>query len=276
MKKKFAKDILALPQLPNIIKDINSFRKNNNSNIKELVKILRQEPSIISNILSIANSNIFGRNFRNETIDKAIDFLGIRLVLAICIGSIISKSINKNLLAYAVTTDEFFYSSALSAMFIDSWIGKIDEELKNELFLSAFLQESGKFIISQAIQDERKTEYFLKALDECDDVTLCELEFTGYQSSKISANLFKHWDFSHNIIFPIAFSEDLQNCPKSFLYKAQILNVLKILCDIRNPLSDNNIERALKKVLEYGFDTKPFLTTLDTIREKIAKNLIKE
>lgn len=272
MKKKLVKEIVSLPQLPNIIKEINNFRKNDNSNIENLIKILKKEPLFIINILSIANSNLFGCKCKSTDVNKAIEVLGIRLVLAICIGSIISKSINKNLLAYAVTIEEFFYTSALRAIFIDDWVGKIDENLGNELFLPAFLQDMGKFIISQIVQDDRQTEYFLKALDESDDITACELEFTGYSCSRISANIFKQWDFSHNIIFSIAFSEDLKNCPEPFLHKAQVLNVLRILCDIRNPLSNNSIEKALKKVLEYGFNAQLFLNSLDFIREKIDKS----
>lgn len=272
MKKNLIQEIKTLENLPDSIKEINNFRKNDNSNIKELAKILKKDTSIVSNILKISNSNLFGANFKIETLNKAIETLGIKLVLAISIGTIIAKTINKNLFAYAVTNDDFFYSSALSAMFIDKWIGKIDEDLKNELFLPAFLQENGKFIISQVIQDDRQTEYFLKSLVEKDDIGASELEFTGYTCSRISANIFKHWDFSHNIIFPIAYAQDLENCPKDFLHKAQVLNIVKILCDVRNPLSDGNIEKALKKVLQYGFDTEYFLEALDSIRENIQKN----
>lgn len=272
MKKNLIQEIKTLENLPNSIKEINDFRKNDNSDIKELVKILKKDSFIVSNILKISNSNLYGTNFKVETLNKAIETLGIKLTLAIAIESIVSKTINRNLFAYAVTNDDFFYSSALSAIFVDNWLKQIDEDLKNELFLPAFLQENGKFIISQVIQDERQTEFFLKSLVEKDNISACELEFTGYTCSRISANIFKHWDFSHNIIFPIAFTEDLENCPKEFIHKAQILNVVKILCDIRNPLSDNNIEKALKKVLEYNFDVEYFLNALDSIREKIEKN----
>ena len=272
MKKNLIQEIKTLENLPNSIKEINDFRKNDNSDIKELVKILKKDSFIVSNILKISNSNLYGTNFKVETLNKAIETLGIKLTLAIAIESIVSKTINRNLFAYAVTNDDFFYSSALSAIFVDNWLKQIDEDLKNELFLPAFLQENGKFIISQVIQDERQTEFFLKSLVEKDNISACELEFTGYSCSRISANIFKHWDFSHNIIFPIAFTEDLENCPKEFIHKAQILNVVKILCDIRNPLSDNNIEKALKKVLEYNFDVEYFLNSLDSIRERIEKN----
>lgn len=272
MKKNLIQEIKTLENLPNSIKEINNFRKNDNSDLSALVKILKKDSLIVSNVLKISNSNLFGGNYKIETLNKAVELLGVKLILAISIGTIISKTINKNLFAYAVTNDDFFYSSTLSAIFIDNWLGQINEDLRNELLLPAFLQDIGKFIISQLIQDDRQTEFFLKSLVETDDISACELEFTGYTCSRISANIFKHWDFSHNIIFPIAFTQDLENCPKDFLHKAQVLNVVKILCDIRNPLSNNNIEKALKKVLEYNFDVEYFLNSLDSIRDRIEKN----
>ena len=74
------------------------------------------------------------------------------------------------------------------------------------------------------------------------------------------------------MIFPIAFAEDIENCPQSFKQKAQILEIIKILCDIRYPLSDQNIEKALKKVVLYNFDVEHFLNSIDVIKGVIEQN----
>lgn len=77
---------------------------------------------------------------------------------------------------------------------------------------------------------------------------------------------------SHNIIFPIAFAEDIENCPDSFKKKAQILHIVKILCDIRYPLSDKNVEKALEKVVLYNFDVEHFINSVDVIKGVIEHN----
>ena len=43
MKKNLIQEIKTLENLPNSIKEINDFRKNDNSDIKELVKILKKD-----------------------------------------------------------------------------------------------------------------------------------------------------------------------------------------------------------------------------------------
>ncbi len=155
---------------------------------------------------------------------------------------------------------DFLFISSLASNIINTWVEEIDTNLKEELLLPAFLQEVGKFIISTVIR-ERKTEEFLKEIEESKDISLVEESFTGYSCARITANIFKKWNLNHNIIFPIAFTLDINNCPPSFKQKAQILQIIKILCDIRYPLSDENVEKALNKVVLYNFDVDKFLNS---------------
>ena len=140
------------------------------------------------------------------------------------------------------------------------------------MLLPAFLQEAGKFIISQVIQKNRKTEEFLVELEETKDTTFCEKKYTGYSCARITANIFKQWNISPNIIIPIAFTDDIESCPLEFKEKAQILEIIKILCDIRYPLSDENIHKALEKVALYNFDVEHFLNSIDIVKMVINQN----
>ncbi len=275
MKKKILKEITSLPPLPANIIELDNFRKQDSTDSEKLVEILGKDPLIVANILKIANSSMFGFRSKVDTLSRAINLLGIKFVISVAIGSSISQAVKSNLLAYAVTTDDFIFTSSLASNIINTWVANINFDLKNELLLPAFLQEVGKFVISQVIQNEKKTEEFLKELEDTKDTSLCEEKFTGFTCARITANIFKHWNLSHNIIFPIAFAEDIENCPESFRQKAQILHIIKILCDIRYPLSERNIEKALEKVVEYNFDVEHFVNSINVIKEVIKTSLNK-
>ena len=47
---------------------------------------------------------------------------------------------------------------------------------------------------------------------------------------------------------------------------------IKILCNMRDPLSNRNIEKALKKVALYNLDVEQFLNSIDVIKEVIKQN----
>jgi HD-like signal output (HDOD) protein len=272
MKKDLIEEINSLPALPSSVIELEKYKSVGNTDIEKLTAIIEKDPLMIVTILKIANSNMFGFKNRVETLNRAINLLGINFTISIAIGSAIQNTINSNLLAYAVKNEDFLFCSALASNIINTWVSNINFDLKNELLLPAFLQEVGKFIISEVIQKNRKSEEFLMELEETKDTTFCEKKFTGYSCARITANVFKQWDISPNIVIPIAFTENIDSCPNEFKTKAQILDIVKTLCDIRYPLSNENIEKALDKVNLYGFDIEHFLNSIDVIKEVINQN----
>ena len=255
MKKDLIEEINSLPSLPASVIELEKYKNIESTNISKLLSIIEEDPLMVVTILKIANSSMFGFKFKIETLSKAINLLGTNFTISIAIGCAIQNTVNSNLLAYAIKNEDFIFNSALASNIVNIWVSSINIDLKNELLLPAFLQEVGKFIISEVIQKEKE---------------VWMLKITDY--ARITANVFKQWNLSHNIILPIAFTEDIDSCPNEFKSKAQILEIVKILCDIRYPLSDENIHKALEKVALYNFDVENFLNSIDAIKELIKQN----
>ena len=273
MKKLIIEKIDALPPLPKSVLELEEFRKMSNKEPLDLLKIIEKDPLIITTVLRVANSAMFGFVSQVETPSRAISLLGINFTISIALGSVIQNLIESNLNAYNVSTDDFMFSSNLASNLVNTWVSKISFDLKEDLLLPAFLQETGKFVIAEAISDNKQIEDFQNQLAISKNISAVEKEFIGFSCARITANIFKHWNLSHNLIFSIGFVEDLEHCPKDYIKKAQILEIIKILCDIRNPLSDQNIQRALNKANEYGLDTEPLLQSIDSIKFKLENDL---
>ncbi len=199
--------------------------------------------------------------------------MSVSAKISIALGSVIQNLVETNLNAYGVGTDDFIFSSNLASNLVNTWVSKISFDLKEDLLLPAFLQETGKFVIAEVINDNDQVEEFKSQLAINKNISSVEKEFIGFSCARITANIFKHWNLSHNLIFSIGFVEDLELCPKDYIKKAQILEIIKILTDIREPLSDQNIQRALNKANEYGLDTEPLLQSIDSIKFKLENDL---
>ena len=273
MKQLIIEKIDSLPPLPNSVLELEEFRKMPSKEPLDLLKIIEKDPLIITTVLRVANSAMFGFVSEVETPSRAISLLGVNFTISIALGSVIQNLIQTDLSAYESTTDDFMYSCNLASNLVNTWISKIDHDLKEDLLLPAFLQETGKFIVSEVVADNKQLEEFKEQLAITKNVSAVEKEFAGYSCARITANIFKHWNLSHNLIFSIGFVEDLKNCPADYMKKAQILEIIKILADIKNPLSDANVQRALTKAEEYGFDSELLLTSIDSIKYKIDEEL---
>ena len=272
MKNSLLEKIDSLPPLPKSVIELEEFRKSADKEPLDLLKIIEQDPLIITTLLKVANSAMFGFRHAVESPSRAINLLGVNFTISIALGSIVQDIIKSNLDSYKVSTDDFMFVSNLASNLVNSWVGTISFDLKEELLLPAFLQETGKFIISEMVHESGRTEEFQEAIAKGDKkLSQLEEEFTGFSCAKITANIFKHWKLSHNLIFAIGFVGDEKNCPDEFKQKVQILEVIKILCDITNPLSEENIPKAIAKANEYGLDTNSLEKAIEKIKNKLEE-----
>ena len=269
MNNSLIEKIDSLPPLPKSVIELEEFRKSLDKEPLDLLKIIEQDPLIITTLLKVANSAMFGFRHAVESPSRAINLLGVNFTISIALGSIVQDVIKSNLDSYKVSTDDFMFVSNLASNLVNSWVGAISFDLKEELLLPAFLQETGKFIISELINESGKVSQFHAALDGEKELSTLEKEFTGFSCAKITANIFKHWKLSHNLIFAIGFVGDLKNCPEEFKQKVQILEIIKILSDITAPLSEENIIKALAKAKEYQLDCGLLEKSIKTIKTKI-------
>ncbi|WP_258238914.1 HDOD domain-containing protein [Arcobacter sp. CECT 8985] len=269
MSKLLINKIDSLPPLPKSVIELEEFRKLPNKDPEDLLKIIEKDPLIVTTLLRVANSAIFAFRDPVNTTHRAIALLGMNFCISIALGSVVQDLIKTNLEAYDVTTDDFMYVSNLSSQLVNTWISTLDYESKDDLILAAFLQEVGKFIISDVICEENEIQDFQKLLKNSTEDA--EKNFTGYTCARITANIFKHWNLSTDLIFSIGFVNDLKECPKDYVKKAQILEIVKCACDITAPLSDKSVQKALEKAIEYNFDIEPLINAIDNLKAKTSK-----
>lgn len=271
MKTSLIDKIDSLPPLPKSVIELEEFRKSSNNETLDLLKIIEQDPLIVATLLKVSNSAMFGFRDTVETTSRAINLMGINFTISIVLGSIVQDIIKSNLDSYNATPDDFMFISNLSSNLVNIWVRDIDFDLKEELLLPSFLQETGKFIISELISEAGRSEEFQKCIKSGKDLTTLEKDFTGFSCAQITSNVFKHWKLSPNLVFSIGFVGNLEKCPEQFLQKAKILEIIKILSDITAPLSEKNIEKALKKAEEYGFDKSTLIKAINKIKLKLEE-----
>src|SRR5574344_1955325 len=132
------------------------------------------------------------------------------------------------------------------------------------------LIDIGKYIIADMILNEQKEKEFKAQIEEgILSIEEVEKEFLGFSSSYVTAQIFKHWKLSPNLINSIEFVDDINSVSKEFERKAKILSVIKTVANIKEPLSEKSIKEGIIKAKEYGFDTKILSQTIANLKKKI-------
>jgi len=269
MKDMIIDKIDSLPPLPKSVIEIEEFRSLPEKEPLDLLKIIEQDPLIITSLLRVANSAMFGFRSAVETPSRAINLLGINFTISVALGTVVQDLIKSDLKPYGVGIDAFLNSCNLSSTIVNKWLGASNFDLKEELLLPAFLQETGKFIIAELIVELEKEEEFKEGIAQGKHLAMLERTLVGHSCSTITANIFKHWKLSPNLVTAIGYVGHPDKAPTGFKEKVQILEIVKILSNLTAPLSDDNVELGLKKCKEYGLDVAALSAAIEVIKTKI-------
>ncbi|RXK00116.1 HDOD domain-containing protein [Arcobacter sp. CECT 8986] len=269
MSQNILEKIESLPPLPKTIAEIEEFRQKSEKDAFELLKIIEKDALIISTLLKVSNSAMFGFRSKVETPSRAINLLGINFTISIAIGGTVQNLLKANLSAYGINSDDFMKISNMATTLANLWLGKVSYDLKEELILPALLQEAGKFVIADILELENKTPEFKTLLHDGYSTAQAEKEVLGITTSQVTAQIFKHWKLSDNLINSIEYVDDIANVPEEYKQKAQILDVIKTACEVTDPLSDDKIEKAVTKAKEYSFDEKHLLNAIEKLQDRL-------
>lgn len=272
MTENIIEKIESLPPLPKTIIEIEEFRQQSEKEAYELLKIIEKDALIVSTLLKVSNSAMFGFRSKVETASKAINLLGINFTITIAVGGTVQNLLKTNLSPYGINSDDFMRASNLATTLAALWLTKVDFDLKEELVLPALLQEAGKFILADVIDSEDKTDEFKKLISEGKTIAQAEKECVGVTTSEITAKIFRHWKLSDSLIDVIENVDDLSKCKAENLEKSQILDVLKTICCVTDAFSDENVEKGIAKASKFNLDVK----NLESAVEKLQDRLLDE
>lgn len=270
MIEEIAKKVDTLPPLPKTLIELQEFKKKNLQDSAELLSILEKDPLILATLLKVANSAMFGFRHKVETTKKAIELIGINFTLSIAFGSAIKSTLNTNLEAYGLSSEEFMELANMASNLLNKWVAPWDIKLKEELLLPVFLQETGKFILSDIAKENNIEKEFLETIKQNPlEIAKYEQEFFGTTSSQISAAIFTHWGLDENLVEIIKGVDDITNCDSQIQKAVQVLHIVKILCNPITPLEDDIIDKAINKSKKYGLHIQSLKKATEIMQDRI-------
>lgn len=264
------KKIDSLPPLPETIIKLEEFKRSNNKDLNILLGLIEKDPLIVSILLKTANSSMFGFHNKVETTSKAINLLGVNFTLSIAFSNAVKQAFNTNLEAYDAHADDFMKLANMSSNLLSKWIGRLDQNLREELILPIFLSEAGRFVLSNIAADENTTDKFLESIRK-DPLNISEIEkeFFKITSTQVTSRIFEHWNLGDRLINSIKYIDDVNNCPDEYKKGVQIMHVVKIICNVCDPMSDQFIEKGIEKAEEFGLNIKFLEKAIEQIQDRL-------
>jgi len=271
MKSSILESIKALPPLPKTIADINRVYRDDESGVKELAKVIEQDPLIVANLLKAANSPLYGFGKEIKNVIQAVSLFGMSMTRTIALGNAVRKLLNVDMQPYGITSERFAEVSSMQATLIYKWYAKIDKQKAEKLYLAAFLQETGKILIASDVIKEDEDISFASEIEMSYNIPAVEKSYVGVTSAEVTASVFEHWGFDEEFVSMIHYSDAPSYAADEVKEFATALHIVKTALAVNRPFDDQSINFALRKARDAGYDYEVLEDVIDEMLDTMEE-----
>ncbi len=258
----------SLPPLPESVIELERLFTNNDPDIDELVKIIKLDPSLTTDILSKVNAPYYGFSKSIVSVLQAVTLFGSSQIRSIVLASTMQRGFDIDLSPYNITTSEFSKISTMQSELIFQWYVGIDIDMARNLTTIAFLMETGKILIAKDILENNKQDIFLEDLSSYEDISYVENIHTMMSSAQISALVFKHFNLNDNFVESMKYLDTDKKIPESLKNMVLALQIVRCAVNIREQLTENSINNALELLERNLYSTDSFKRATKRIKNK--------
>jgi HD-like signal output (HDOD) protein len=263
---KLVQHIVNIPALSQTVIDTLNFSLKSEKSAEELIKIIGNDPLITIMLLKTANSAIYGFVNKVDSVENLIYLLGIDFTIALILSNSLQNNFDVNFAPYGIDANKFRFNISLKSNLLKLWINKFDIEVAKKLHLSVILYDLGKYLIAAHIISEKKTDQFLKSINEnISNIESIEREYCGVSSKEATILLLKHWNLNQSII------DNLDGTNKTL---SVILEIIHTICSIVKPLDDSFVEEGLTKASLHHLKSEVLKQSVTKLIDMIDENEI--
>lgn len=172
----------------------------------EIVKIVKTDATLTARVLKIVNSAAFGLINEITSLDRAIAYLGERLIVSIAIGDCASQLFDKELSGYESEHGSLWRHDLRTAIASREVVAQSDSEINPDLaFTAGLLHDIGKALISDYLHGTASDVLSRIEREETRDYLSAEEELIGFDHPRAGYELAQAWKLPEPIAEVIRF-----------------------------------------------------------------------
>jgi diguanylate cyclase (GGDEF)-like protein len=227
--ESLVKDVSTIPSPPAIAVRIVQEVKKDNTSLDDLARIISCDPALTAKILKVANSPFYGLPCKVESIERAVNVLGLEALKNIALSFIIVREFNPG--SDGKFDPGMFWrrsiTAAVSAGLIASRLGIRREDT----FVTPLLMDIGILIMYMC----RPRDY-LKVIDEkrVSRISTVDAErmIFGTDHQAVGGAVLARWGIPEDISVPVSFHHNIGGCPEKHREMVKLMGLADIASSI--------------------------------------------
>jgi len=204
--RKKIESIGGLPTLPRVASEIIARVSDPSSSMKDISKIIHQDPSLAAKILKVANSAFYGLRQEVTTLQLAMVVLGLKKIMNLVASISVFSVFPTRPDGRSVDRPRFWLHSAGTGAIARSISQRMELDLDGEEFVAGLLHDIGKIVMDQYFHDEYLE--ILGRIEKGESGLSAEEYVLGATHSEVGDWIARHWKLPDQLVSSIRYHHD--------------------------------------------------------------------
>ncbi len=167
----------------------------------DIVNLVKTDAKLTARVLKVVNSAAFGLLSNITSIDRAISYLGERIIVSIAIGDCAAKLFDKELAGYEATGGDLWRHDLRTAIAAREVVTQSDADISPDLaFTAGLLHDIGKALISDYLQGTAPAAIQMITTEDSGDYLAAEAAMVGFDHTQAGYELAKVWQLPEALV----------------------------------------------------------------------------
>ena len=180
----------ALGAIPSVLIKACALAKDPNTDLDDMVALLRADGSLAADIIRISNSPGFAPATLHSNLVSAIGYIGVREVIRLVNLSLAQRLFARDLPSYGITASDYWSDSVASALVMEALALHVRLN-PEDAYTIGILHAIGRVLINRVIEERRFSIYW----DGSQPIQDWERDTVGFDYAEAGARLLEHWHF---------------------------------------------------------------------------------
>lgn len=198
--EQIAQSIDTIYSFPDVILKLNELIDDPRTEIKDMVTVIECDPALTLKILRLSNSSFYGFKFPVESINKAVQIVGMNEIRNFAVSAQIVNMFNK--VSPDLINMETYWHNSIFCGFFAKNLGVYCGFLENNpLFIAGLLHGVGQLVMcSQYVDQYRQVMYRHNEPSNIKSQISAERAIFGFDYADLSYEILKRWKIPNSIV----------------------------------------------------------------------------
>ncbi len=186
--------VRSIPLLSASATQLLQLTSNPDHELLDVITLVKTDASLTARVLKVVNSAAFGLINTISSIDRAISYLGERIVVSLAIGDCTGKLFEKELCGYEAAGGDLWKHDLRTAIAAREVVVQSSSEISSDLaFTAGLLHDIGKALISDYLKDTAPEAIKLVSSQDSRDYLEAEEMMIGFDHTQAGYALARAW-----------------------------------------------------------------------------------